>query len=236
MSQKAAIVTAAGKGMGAAIARALAKDGFRLALMSNGGGATELAQELGQDRAVAINGSVTSNDDLKALVKLCEERWGRLDAVVNNTGHPAKGALLELSAEQWHQGLDLVLLNVVRMCQLVTPILRRQSGGAIVNISTFAAYEPDPGFPISASLRAALGSFTKLYADQYAGDGIRINNILPGYIDSYPESEEVLAKIPAGRYGSVDEIGATAAFLVSPAAAYITGQNLRVDGGITRSV
>jgi NAD(P)-dependent dehydrogenase (short-subunit alcohol dehydrogenase family) len=128
------------------------------------------------------------------------------------------------------------MLNVVRMARLVTPIMQKQGGGAIVNISTFAAFEPDPAFPVSSSLRTALASFTKLYADRYAADGIRMNNILPGFVDSYPESEESLRRIPMGRYASVTEIAKTARFLVSADAGYITGQNIRVDGGITRSV
>jgi len=238
MSKPAAIVTAAGQGMGAAIARALAADGYNLALMSNGGGAEQVAAELG---GVARTGSVTATEDLQALVDLCLDRFGRVDAVVNNTGHPPKGPLLELTDEDWHEGLDLVLLNVVRMARLVTPVFERQfaetgRGGAIVNISTFAAFEPESAFPISASLRASLAGFTKLYADRYAAASIRMNNVLPGFVDSYPESKEIVSRIPAGRYGSVDEIGATVAFLLSDAASYITGQNLRVDGGITRSV
>ncbi len=228
-----AIVTAAGKGMGGAIARRLAADGYQLALMSNGGGAEQLADELG---AVGMTGSVTSADDLAALVDLCTSTYGRLDAVVNNTGHPAKGPLLELSSDDWHAGLDMVVLNVVHMCRLVTPLLVSGGGGSIVNISTFAAYEPDPGFPISSSLRAALGSFTKLYADAYAGAGVRINNVLPGFVDSYPETEEAVARIPAGRFGKTAEIAAAVAFLLGPDSTYVTGQNLRVDGGITRSV
>ena len=122
------------------------------------------------------------------------------------------------------------------MARLVTPIMKVQGGGAIVNISTFAAFEPSETFPISASLRAALGSFTKLYADTYAQDGIRMNNILPGFIDSYPASDDVVKQIPMGRYGSVQEIAKTARFLLSAEAGYITGQNIRVDGGITRGV
>lgn len=229
----AAVVTAAGKGMGAAIARKLAASGWDLALMSNGGGAEELAAELG---AVAHTGSVTDRGDLQTLVDLCLSHYDRLDGVVNNTGHPPKGSLLELTAEEWHAGLDLVVLNVVEMCRIVTPILEVSGGGSIVNISTFAAYEPDAAFPISSSLRAALGSFTKLYADAYARASIRMNNVLPGFIDSYPETEEAVARIPAGRFGTTDEIASAVAFLLGPESTYITGQNLRVDGGITRSV
>ena len=156
--------------------------------------------------------------------------------MINNTGHPPKGPLLEISDEDWHLGLDLVTLGVVRMARLVTPIMQKQGGGAIVNISTFSAFEPDAAFPVSSSLRAALASFTKLYADRYAADGIRMNNILPGFVDSYPESKELLRRIPMGRYASVTEIAQTARFLISADAGYITGQNIRVDGGMTRSV
>ncbi len=129
-----------------------------------------------------------------------------------------------------------MLLNVVRMARLVTPIMEKHGDGAIVSISTFSAFEPDPGFPISSSLRAALASFAKLYADRYAATGIPMNNVLPGFIESYSVSDENLARIPSGRAGTVEEIASAVAFLVSPAASYITGQNLRVDGGITRSV
>ncbi len=230
---KTAIVTAAGQGMGAAIARELSGRGYDLALLSSSGGAEKLAVELG---GLGMTGSVTKEADLAELVARTLDEYGRIDAVVNNTGHPPKGPLLELTPEQWHAGLDMVLLNVVRMARLVTRIMEQQGGGAIVNISTFAAFEPDPGFPISSALRAALGSFTKLYADQYASAGIRMNNVLPGFIDSYPESDANLGRIPAGRYGTVGEIGKTVAFLLSDDASYITGQNLRVDGGITRSV
>lgn len=230
---KVAIITAAGHGMGAAIARELAASGYQLALLSNSGGAEALAQELG---GVGLTGSVMETVDLEKLVERTMSEYGRIDAVVNNTGHPPKGPLLEISDDDWHQGLDLVLLNVVRMARLVTPIMIEQGGGAIVNISTFAAFEPSPAFPVSSSLRAALGSFTKLYADQYAAQGIRMNNVLPGYIASYPVDKDRLDEIPMHRPGTVEEIAGTVAFLLSEAAGYITGQNIRVDGGITRSV
>ena len=162
--------------------------------------------------------------------------FGKVDAVVNNTGHPPKGDLLSISDADWHLGMDLLLLNVVRMARLVTPIMERQGGGSIVNISTYAAFEPDLAFPVSSSLRAALGDFTKLYADCYASSGIRMNNVLPGFTESYPENPENVAQIPMGRYGLVDEIAAAVAFLISKDAGYVTGQNLRVDGGLSRSI
>jgi NAD(P)-dependent dehydrogenase (short-subunit alcohol dehydrogenase family) len=233
MTDRVALVTAAGRGMGAAIARRLAADGYRLGLMSPSGAATDLAEELG---GFGIAGSVTATSDLAQLVSGALERYGRIDSVVNHTGHPPKGPLLEIPDEDWHQGLDLVMLNVVRMARLVTPVMVRQGGGAIVNISTFAVFEPSPVFPVSAALRAALASFTKLFADEYAAAGVRMNNVLPGYIDSLPETEERRNAIPMGRYGTVAEIADTVAFLLAADSGYITGQNLRVDGGLTRSV
>lgn len=228
-----AIVTAASQGMGAACARELAARGYCVSLLARGEAVETLARELD---GRATRGSTDNAGDLTRLVDETFAAYGRVDAVVNNTGHPAKGPLLDLTDADWHAGLDLLLLNVVRMARLVTPAMRTQGGGAIVNISTFAAFEPDPRFPISASLRAALGSFCKLYADQEAKHGIRMNNVLPGFIDTRPVAEATRATIPAGRYGSVAEIAKTVAFLLSADAGYITGQNLRVDGGITRSV
>lgn len=233
MTAKIAIITAAGRGMGAACARELVAQGYVVALMSPSGSAAALAQELG---GWGMAGSVTEPADLERLVSETVGRYGRVDALINNTGHPPKGDLLDISDESWHTGLDMLLLNVVRMARLVTPIMQRQGGGAIVNISTFAAFEPSLAFPVSASLRAALGSFAKLYADRYAADGIRMNNLLPGYIESYAVADETRQKIPMQRSGTVGEIAQTTAFLLSDAAGYITGQNIRVDGGITRSV
>lgn len=230
---KIAIVTAAGKGMGAAIAKELSSAGYKLALMSPSGGAEDLAKTLD---GVGVTGSVTEVADLEKLVKLTIERYGRIDAVVNHTGHPPKGPILEISDADWHKGLDMLLLNVVRMAKLVTPIMVKQGGGVFVNISTYAVFEPESTFPVSGTLRAALASFTKIYSDQYASQGIRMNNLLPGFIDSLPETEERKKRIPMGRYGTVDEIAKTTRFLLSSDASYITGQNLRIDGGITRSV
>lgn len=208
----------------------MAADGYRLALLSNSGGAADLAGQLGSEIAIAHTGSVTDPAVLAGVVDATLDAYGRIDAVVNNTGHPPKGDLLAISDDDWHLGLDLLLLNVVRMARLVTPIMERQRGGSIVNISTYAAFEPELAYPVSSPLRAALGDFTKLYADRYAGVGIRMNNVLPGFTESYPENAENVARIPMGRYGRVEEIAAAVAFLVSNEAGYVTGQNLRVDG------
>ena len=230
---KTAIVTAAGKGMGAAIAKELSNSGYQLALMSPSGGAEELAKSL---NALGIKGSVTEADDLQKLVNMTMDRYGRIDAVVNHTGHPPKGPLLEISDSDWHLGLDMLLLNVVRMARLVTPIMIKQGGGAFVNISTAPLFEPEAAFPVSGAIRAALAGFTKIYSDQYAAQGIRMNNVMPGFIDSLAEVEERKRRIPMGRYGTVEEIAKTVRFLLSTEAGYITGQNIRVDGGLTRSV
>ncbi|MFD1512815.1 SDR family oxidoreductase [Halomarina rubra] len=232
-TEQVAIVTAAGRGIGEACARRLAGDGFVPVLLSKSGAAVDVAEDLG---GVGFEGSVTDPDDLAALVEAAHERYGRIDAVVNNTGHPATGDLLDIDDAAWHEGLDLVLLNVVRMARLVTPIMREQGGGAFVNVSTFSAYEPSAEFPVSSVLRAGLGGFTKLYADRYAGAGIRMNAVLPGFVDSYEVDEATRERIPMGRPATTDEIAATVAYLLSPAASYLTGQNLRVDGGLTDGV
>jgi NAD(P)-dependent dehydrogenase (short-subunit alcohol dehydrogenase family) len=176
VSEKVAIVTAAGSGMGAACARELASRGYAVALMSPSGKAEDLAKEIG---GLGFTGSVTEVADLESLVGETLDRYGRIDGVVNSTGHPASGEILELTDEQWHEALDLLVLNVVRMARLVTPAMLGQGGGAIVNVSTFSAFEPSPFFPLSSSLRAALAGFAKLYSDRYAAEGVRMNNILP---------------------------------------------------------
>jgi NAD(P)-dependent dehydrogenase (short-subunit alcohol dehydrogenase family) len=233
MTEKVAVITAAGQGIGAAIARELKESGYQLVLMSNSGGAVKLAEELG---GIAVTGSVTNPDDLKKLVEAAMQQYGRIDAVVVNTGHPPKGDILALTDEDWHTGLDLLILPTARMARLVTPIFESQGGGAVVNISTFSAFEPSPSFPVSSALRAGLAGYTKLYADRYAASNIRMNNVLPGFMDNYRSTPEIVGKIPLGRYAKVQEVAKTVRFLLSDDAGYITGQNIRVDGGITRGL
>jgi len=233
MTQKIAIITAGGSGMGAGAARRLTQDGFRVAILSSSGKGEALAEELG---GIGVTGSNQSPDDLKRLVDATMAKWGRVDVLVNSAGHGPRAPVLDLTDEDWHRGMDVYFLNVVRPTRLVAPIMQKQRAGVIINISTFAAFEPDPVFPTSGVFRSGLAAFTKLFADRYAAENIRMNNVLPGFIDSLPEKAEFKSRIPMGRYGHTDEIAATIAFLASDGAGYITGQNLRVDGGITRSV
>ncbi len=232
-TEKVAIVTAGGSGMGAGAARTLAAEGFRVAILSSSGKGEALAKELG---GFGVTGSNQSNDDLRRLIDRAVENWGRVDVLVNSAGHGPRAPILELSDEDWHKGLEVYFLNVVRPTRLVTPIMQRQKGGVIINISTFAAFEPDPVFPTSGVFRAGLAAYSKLFADKYAAENIRMNNVLPGFIDSLPEKQEFRERIPMGRYGKTQEIADVVAFLASDGAGYITGQNIRVDGGITRSV
>lgn len=228
-----ALFTAAGSGIGAAAARKLAGEGWRVAILSPSGRGAALAAELG---GWGLSGSNLVPEDLQALVDGALQRWGRIDAVVNSAGHGPKGELLQISDADWQLGMEYYLLNVVRIARLVTPAMQQRRSGAIVNVSTYATFEPEAAFPTSGVFRSGLAAFAKLYADRYAADGLRMNNVLPGFIDSLPEKAERRERIPMGRYGSAGEVAELIAFLASPRSSYITGQNIRIDGGLTRSV
>jgi NAD(P)-dependent dehydrogenase (short-subunit alcohol dehydrogenase family) len=233
MSERVAIITAGGSGMGAAAAQRLAADGFKVAVLSSSGKGEALGTELG---GFGVTGSNQSTDDLRRLVDGTMQRWGRVDVLVNSAGHGPRAPILEITDEQWHSGLDVYLMNVIRPTRLVAPIMLAQKCGAIINISTAWAFEPSAMFPTSGVFRAGLAAYTKIFADTYAAENVRMNNVLPGWIDSLPATEERRQSVPMGRYGRADEVAATIGFLASEGAGYITGQNIRVDGGITRSV
>ncbi|KIC20006.1 SDR family oxidoreductase [Leisingera sp. ANG-Vp] len=230
---KVALFTAAGSGMGADAARHLHDQGFEVAILSSSGRGEALAQELG---GIGHTGSNLEQADLQALVDKVMARWGRIDVLVNSAGHGPKGDIMEISDDDWHLGMEYYLMNVIRPARLVAPVMAARGKGSIINISTFAVFEPDPLFPTSGVFRAGLASFTKLFADKFAAQGVRMNNVLPGFIDSLPETEDRRARIPMGRYGTAREVSALIAYLASDDAGYTTGQNIRVDGALTRAI
>jgi NAD(P)-dependent dehydrogenase (short-subunit alcohol dehydrogenase family) len=233
MSDKVAIIIGGGSGMGAASAKRLAADGFKVAVLSSSGKGEALAKELG---GFGVTGSNQSTDDLQKLVDGTMERWGRVDVLVNSAGHGPRAQIIEVSDEDWLKGYNVYFMNVVRATRLVAPIMQKQKDGAIINISTAWVVEPSSMFPTSAVARAGLAAYSKIFADTYAGDNVRMNNVLPGWIDSLPPTDVRRDSVPMKRYGTSEEIAATISFLASQGAAYITGQSLRVDGGLTRSI
>ncbi|MDA9748780.1 SDR family oxidoreductase [Pelagibacteraceae bacterium] len=231
--KKIAVLIAAGSGMGADAAKALSKDGFEIAIMSSSGKGERLAKKL---KGVGFTGSNLEPENIKIFIKSIIEKWGRIDVLVNSAGHGPKGDILKISDHEWFRGMETYFLNVVRATRLVTPIMKKQKNGSIINISTYAVFEPDRNFPTSGVMRAGLTSFTKIYSDEYAKYNIRMNNILPGFIDTLKTKKEFLNRIPLKRVGKANEISAVVKLLASKEGSYITGQNIRVDGGITRAV
>jgi NAD(P)-dependent dehydrogenase (short-subunit alcohol dehydrogenase family) len=227
------MVVGGGSGMGAASARKLAEDGYAVAVMSSSGKGEALGRDLG---GLGFTGSNQSSEDLRAFVDATMTRFGRIDVLVNGAGHGPKGPLLDITDEQWHEGFDVYFMNVARATRLVAPVMVAQKGGSIVNISTAWVGEPSDMFPTSAVARAGLAAYTKLFADAHAADNIRMNNVLPGWIDSLPEKDERRQDVPMQRYGRAEEIAELVLFLASEKSSYITGQSIRADGGLMRSV
>jgi NAD(P)-dependent dehydrogenase (short-subunit alcohol dehydrogenase family) len=231
--KKVTAFIASGSGMGADAAKYLHSKGYKIAIMSSSGKGERLAKDLG---GLGFTGSNLLNEDIKNFIDKVNLEYGKVDVLVNSAGHGPKGDILEISDDEWIKGMEIYYLNVVRAARIITPIMQKQNNGSIINISTFGIFEPDSSFPTSSVFRSGLAAFTKIYSDRYAKNNIRMNNILPGFIDSLPTKEEFLKRIPLQRYGKVNEISSVVEMLASEGGAYITGQNIRVDGGITRSV
>jgi NAD(P)-dependent dehydrogenase (short-subunit alcohol dehydrogenase family) len=233
IKQKVAIVTAASKGIGAACARKMAEIGYKLVLLSRSDAIYALADELD---ARPLKGSLAASHDINHLVNFTYEKYGRIDSLIINTGHASKGDILELTDAEWQHGFELLLMQIIRLSRLAAPIMKEQKSGSIVNISAFGAKEPSADFPISSVIRSAVSSYTRLFATELAPYNVRMNSVLPGFVNSYPADEETINQIPMLREGKTQEIASTVAYLASDEASYITGQNIAVDGGLTRSL
>ena len=233
MTDKVCLIVGGGRGMGAATAREMNGRGYKLALMSPSESCEQLAGELG---GVARRGKAENAEDIKGIFDLTMETYGRVDAVLIHVGGPPKGDLLEIPEEDWDKANAMVIKPVIRMAKLVTPVMEKQGGGSIVNITTFSAFEPSLIFPTSSVYRAGVSSFTKLFSDRYGPANIRMNCILPGFTDSLDLPQKYADMSAMGRLGRAEEQGKGAAFLLSDDSSYITGQSLRVDGGVTRAM
>lgn len=231
MKEKVCVIVGGGKGMGAAVAREMNKRRYKLALMSPSENCEKLANELD---GIAVRGKAENAADTQALFDATMEKYGRIDSLLIHVGGPPKGDLLDIADEDWIKANEMVLLPVIRMSKLVTPIMKDQGGGSIVNITTFSAFEPSLTFPTSSVYRVGVSSFTKLYSDRYGSNNIRMNCLLPGFTDSLDLPQKFADMSTFKRLASAEEQARAAAFLLSDDSTYITGQSIRSDGGVTR--
>lgn len=245
---RVAMVSAASKGLGRAIAQALAAEGCRLSVASR-----SMSADAFGDDALAVAADVSSAEDLKRWYDATLERFGQVDIVVTNTGGPPAAPFLQLDEAQWRSGIDSTLMNVVRLCSLAIPGMQQRKWGRIVNLTSFVAKQPVELLTISSTLRAGLSALTKTLADQVAADGITVNAVLPGHFltDRQKHLSEIRAEqqgitpqeyldraveaIPMKRYGHPEEFANVVAFLCSERASYVTGASIQIDGGIVRS-
>ena len=231
MTEKTCLIIGGGRGMGAATAREMHARGYKLALMSPSDSCEALAAELG---GVARRGRAENAEDTRAIFDLAMTTYGRIDACLIHVGGPPKGDLLEIPEEDWDRANEMILKPVIRMAKLLTPVMEEQGGGSIVNITTFSAFEPSLTFPTSSVYRVGVSSFTKLFSDRYGPANIRMNCLLPGFTDSLDLPQKFADMSALGRLARAEEQAKAAAFLLTEDSSYITGQSLRVDGGVTR--
>jgi 3-oxoacyl-[acyl-carrier protein] reductase len=242
---RVALVTAASKGIGRGIAAALVGEGARVAITSRSAERVhEAAAEIG------ATGLVHDQDDLDGVPALLEhverDLGGPVDILVINTGGPPPGDPMSFTREQWMAAYRTLVLAPVALIEAALPGMRERGWGRVVNVASTSVFEPIPVLMLSNSHRAAAVAAFKTLAREVAGDGVTLNTVLPGRIatdrladtsGSLEGAQEAARRdVPAGRLGTVEEFAAAAVFLCSAPASYVTGETLRVDGGLTRSV
>jgi 3-oxoacyl-[acyl-carrier protein] reductase len=247
------MVAAASKGLGKAIAVALVKEGARVSIAARSAeplAATERELRAAGGDVLALQVDVTRAEDLERWHAATVEKLGAPALVVSNSGGPPAGQLEELTEDAWRAGIDGTLMNVIRLCRLVLPAMRRTRYGRLVHITSFVAKQPMALLTISSTLRAGLSALTKTLGTQVAADGITVNAVLPGHFltDRQIHLNEIRSKqngmtlaaweekqqkeIPAGRFGRPEELADAVTFLLSERAGYINGTSLQVDGGL----
>lgn len=256
LKDKVALVAASSKGLGYGVAKALAANGAKVSLCSRSqADVAAAAQTLADDCGVETLASacdVTKLADLQAWIDKTVSAWGAIDCLLVNAGGPPAKTLKEVSDADFQAAFELTLMSSFRMIRLTLPHMSH--GGSILTVTSGSVREPIPRLGLSTIMRAGVAGMVKTLADELAGDGIRLNNLVPGRIDTDRVAQldavtsqktglsmadvqaRARAGIPLGRYGSIDDFGAAGAFLLSPAASYITGATLRVDGGAARSI
>jgi len=258
LDDKIALVTAASRGLGKAVALRLAQEGAHVALCARGEehltrAAAEIEAQTGRP-ALIFPADVSDPAAAEPLVEAIVERFGRVDILVTNAGGPPPGRFLDFTPEDWEAAVRLTLMSAVRLCYAAVPVMKEQGAGSILAMTSITVKQPLPNLILSNSLRLGVAGLIKTLADELAPCGIRVNSICPGWTrtarveqllrdraernGTMPEEEDtkIGAAIPLGRMGTPEEFAAAAAFLVSPAASYITGVSLLVDGGMYRGV
>ena len=257
LAGKIALVCAASKGLGFASAQALARDGAAVAICSRGGQAlADAASALQREghRVRAFEADLRRPADISRLMEGVAGGFGGLDILVTNTGGPPSGPFMAFDDDAWDDAIDLLLMSVVRLCRAAVPHMQARGGGRIINVTSISATQPVDGLVLSNTLRAGVAALSKTLAAELAPHKILVNCVAPGYTrtdrvvdltnaaaarEGLPVSaieDRIVQAIPLKRMGQPDEFGAVVAFLASPAASYVTGVTLPVDGGWIRGV